>query len=561
MRVIDIIKPLFEFAPPGEQSTLTTRVIALMNSLDEKSSLYHQCFKILQDIIKSASSSFGQPQTQPAPAPAPAQPAQAAQPAPATAPAPEEQEQLVAEAATPKAIIQQAQQLQDSNIDPAKFKELEEKVRRLEAQVAKHPEQLKQAREAGADDEFYKNKTAFKTIEALAQGLAYKVTNSLDAIKAGYDKQIAAGDYKTNEDEEPPVRAPASLKEPKEVSKDLTKLINEIFAGPLAGAENREHRDQVLEEYIEFMQRCTGAKAPLKFTKLLDSQHGSVWANLTKKDRQLVSRLGNILLAKPSVTAGNWGPGELGLAILGNPVHKGGKGDLDVGDGRKIELKASQNAKKGGRLGTKALEKGLAGKKVYTEALKKLLTVAGKTNLNWSLPKKEHGIPDNNVGVYTKTNAKGKQSQGYIKWTSFGGTFVNDNLNPKIAGVDPAATTEFLETVALSCLNKDDAYLPYYNTPEWVPSCVEQDGTINYNQFVLQYSKMLYRIYQATDDVGEILVINPLTGSYFVLAGPDDLDDAIIPFDDPKFQHVQFGDICIDFTDSQGKASPQIGIA
>jgi len=55
----------------------------------------------------------------------------------------------------------------------------------------------------------------------------------------------------------------------------------------------------------------------------------------------------------PGRTAGNIGPGELALVMLGNPAKKGGKGDLDIGD-EMYEVKAGgapQTMTKKGTLG------------------------------------------------------------------------------------------------------------------------------------------------------------------------------------------------------------------
>jgi hypothetical protein len=76
--------------------------------------------------------------------------------------------------------------------------------------------------------------------------------------------------------------------------------------------------------------------------------------------------------------------------------------------------------------------------------------------------------------------------------------------------------------------------------------------------FNLKYSEMLYGLYQKTDDVGKIMVMNPLTGSYFILGGPKDLAKAAK--NDGQNAPIQFSTVTIDFSDSQGKASPQIGI-
>ena len=70
---------------------------------------------------------------------------------------------------------------------------------------------------------------------------------------------------------------------------------------------------------------------------------------------------------------------------------------------------------------------------------------------------------------------------------------------------------------------------------------------------------MLYDIYQTVDGKGEIMVLNPLTGSYYVMLDSSEFDEATTAGGD--YQPIRIGSVAIDFTDSQGKASPQIGIA
>ena len=43
--------------------------------------------------------------------------------------------------------------------------------------------------------------------------------------------------------------------------------------------------------------------------------------------------------------AGAWGPGELGLLMLSDPVKKGSKGDIETGSGKQVEVKASKKGK------------------------------------------------------------------------------------------------------------------------------------------------------------------------------------------------------------------------
>jgi hypothetical protein len=248
--------------------------------------------------------------------------------------------------------------------------------------------------------------------------------------------------------------------------------------------------------------------------------------------------------AKPGKTAGNWGPGELGLAILGTPVNKASKGDLDVG-GEMIELKASQNPKKGGRLGTTALARGKDGKSAYLAAIKELIISAGYNSktLSWN--------PDSKTYIGTPVG-KGRKTS----FLSFGQTFVEQALNPKIKDrVSPEDTKKFLEKVAVSCIVEDSKKLV---KTSWVSKCVNSNGTINLPLFNIKYAGMLFSLYQRVDGVGKIMVLNPITGSFYILNGPGDLESA--SKGDGENAPIQFSTVTIDFNDSQGKASPQIGI-
>lgn len=386
-------------------------------------------------------------------------------------------------------------------------------------------------------EEFSAGKGIINQLKSSANILASKISGTLEALKQQYDEQIKEGDPQAPKRESKP---------PKEVNKELVDLIESIFNKPISQANTIQQRDDVAKKVLSFMKRCEVGVINLK-EKILAGK-GVITSGINAEDQEILDMLENALMrAKPGKTAGNWGPGELGLAILGTPVNKGSKGDLDVG-GEMIELKASQNPKKGGRFGSTALQRGTDGKSEYTEALRDLLTTAGynpRQLLDRSNPKYIGLLPA----------AKGKTK--IVSHLSFGQTFVDAGLNPKIKGrVTPADTLNFLEMVAISCITKE--YKTSISTAPLFKNCVNGDGTINLPMFNLKYSEMLYGLYQKTDGVGKIMVMNPLTGSYFILGGPKDLAKAAKG--DGVNAPIQFSTVTIDFSDSQGKASPQIGI-
>jgi hypothetical protein len=379
-----------------------------------------------------------------------------------------------------------------------------------------------------------------------ASNLAKKIAGTLEAMEEAAKAELV------NDPSAPKKKAPKEA----EVKQDLVDLITELFSKPIAGAQTYQERDVTAGEILNFMNRCKSGIIDL--VGIINSGGGNILNGLADEDTKILDMLENALLkAKPSKTAGNWGPGELGLAILGTPVHKAGKGDLQIGD-MKVELKASQVATAGGRFGSKALNYGINGKSKYESALLVLMESAGYSKKTFSFDKNSPAY----IGKYKTPDVQKPRSvklgkEKIISHYNFGETFVLDVLNPKIQNkVTKAITEQFLIEVAKSCII--DSYQKTLKL-KWISKAANNDGTINYTEFLMGYSAMLYSLYQQTDEVKQILVLNPLTGSFRVLNGPKDMYTATKPKGD--IPHVQFGTTAIDFNDSQGKASPQIGIA
>jgi hypothetical protein len=584
MRVIDIIKPLYEFAPPTDADS-SVELLRTLADMVLKGQLEGELKKEATNIIVKVEKTARQIEAaQPAQPIQPEQPAQEPAQEPVQQPemqtAPEEQQPVLAEnEESDLRTIKEFLANSRGNSAWAYVQSMQQLGVASEAIAGV----IKIANKQGQNQEFDTNQDAFKEIANLAIILARKVSGSLHNMKKAYDEQIARGDYvnpKEGEDTDdlparPEPAMPPKPTKDKEPPAELTALITNTFAKVLGDAESITQRNARLRILKGFMSSCI--EGIIDFEELLQNKRGNIISLLDEHEeaQQVMQWIGNLLLIKPSSTAGNWGPGELGLAILGTPVHKGGKGDLQV-NGRDIELKASQNKDKGGRLGTTALQRGSDGKEKYQKALQDLFENIGYDleDLDFSLkseietvteartkkPKqlKKSKLPSNNVGVYLDIDGSEKD----IKWTTFGRTFVENALNPRIEGAQPEFTAQFLKSVATSCLIKKKEFpIGYDELTNWVDGCVNRDGTIDYNKFSVGYTKMLYIIYQVVDKKGEIMVLNPRSGSYYVTLGVDDFEQALSPSENNEYQHINIGSVAIDFTDSQGKASPQIGIA
>ena len=216
----------------------------------------------------------------------------------------------------------------------------------------------------GQETEFSAGREIREQLNTAAAVLAKKIAGTLEAMEE------AAKAEAENDPSAPKKKAPKEA----EVKQDLVDLIGDLFSKPISSAQTYQERDTTATEILNFMNRCN--RGIINLEAQINSGGGNILSGLDDEDTKILDMLGNSLLkAKPSKTAGNWGPGELGLAILGTPVHKAGKGDLQIG-AMKVELKASQVATAGGRFGSKALNYGTNGKSKYESALKILMTTA-----------------------------------------------------------------------------------------------------------------------------------------------------------------------------------------
>jgi hypothetical protein len=127
-----------------------------------------------------------------------------------------------------------------------------------------------------------------------------------------------------------------------------------------------------------------------------------------------------LLGAQPAGSgAGAWGPAELGLSVVGSPVNKDGKGDLNIGGDRRIELKASKSATSGGRINTPVVNKGIGGK--------------GDYDIAWREYVPKLGIKQTGMQVVYQIKLKtGKISDKSIKYTTWGPTLIDFVINPAI---------------------------------------------------------------------------------------------------------------------------------
>lgn len=408
---------------------------------------------------------------------------------------------------------------------------LESAYQRMEELVAK-------SKEAGAEQEFQGEKQFAAEFGQAIQKIAAKATGTLEALEAHY-KQQAQELKDQNLDVDVEIK---DAPEQTQVEKAVADTLTSVFSGAAYGGDTRAEQQEKRKLLQGFLKDCV--KGIIALGPLMDQKQGNILDAFSKTKYSELGEFFNELLGKvPAGSgAGSWGPAELALSVVGTPVNKAEKGDLNIGGNRKIELKASRSAKSGGRINTPAIGTGNSGKGAYDAAFKPL---AQKLKLKIRNGKAE----------YKATTKKGVTNTKYLKYTSWGPSLINNVINPAImkSDISRSEVAQFVQSVALAPViedhKKDGA--KRFNASK----VVRQDGTIDPKAFVAEYIDMTMGFYAETDGVEEVLVINPVTGNFHVV----DARDTATLHDKIEQGDIKLSSTYLDFTDTQSKASPQIG--
>ena len=376
-----------------------------------------------------------------------------------------------------------------------------------------------------------KRKEIAGNIKSFIQKLVNKVTGSLDAIKQAYDEQRQEGD----------TDAPA-----KPQGQSVGEQLNIILTG-LASYLPTEQKPTL----IKFLEKCalsgiidlrklpdTGNISQLaqqsEFAKLLQTP-----VNIQGKQQPFLQ---SILQSKPAGTgAAAWGPGEAGLAILGTPVQKADtKGDLSVG-GEKIEMKASSNPKKGGRISSEAVKSG-------KDAIKEVTPIVDNFLKLLKIKRTGKAVPS----AFPKKKAFNIFNVG-TNW------FANMNEYIKSKDVKKDDVVSLLNGMAESAINKGAIKK---EIPFNFSQAVDVDGTMNSNLVMKEYLRVTMAYYNQIENVGKILILNPVTGNFTTISATD-IDSTMnkINLPDNEKGKVQLSTHVMDFSGNQAKISPQLGIA
>jgi len=566
MKIRDIVESrnLTEFAAT-DSTDLVDMLAQVLSNTDAADPIHQQANKVLDQLVAKAQ----------APA-APAQPAQPAQqqtpqPAPAQAPVTEAAGKLTAAEQAKidliKKMVGKNNKLEAVLSDPATARYI----------MALHEKSI----EMGKDIQYQSSREWNDTLERTARELADKVVNNAEiihnAIATNERKDAAVSE---GLEEAKPQAKPKAGGDTGDVMKDkIVNLLRSIFEKPVRTQRDRAGTEEMGQAVTAFMVKCK--KGIIDFNQVLNNTDPNAKIDdqvRDPKDRKIYDMIKHeVFDAQPGTTAGAWGPGEVGLAVLSNPVTKGTEGgDLRVMTPKgpvEVELKGMKNGTAGGRFNSKGIAKGTdaaaAFRKVAEEFVWKLIDI-GNEDIDSS--KYKPNTPQFGkviTKVFTKVKNQKTGATKVKKIETFDLEALRDIWNPMLVGpasiYDPKGTKkaciEFL-TRTIECAILPEG-MPYAKKaiaemakdPNlFYDRQVEGGFGLNWLGIQANFAKVLYAVYSGVDKKGVIMYFNTLTSNYYVAKGPEDVKKQIMA------KKLRTGNAIIDFGAGQVPASMQVGI-
>lgn len=314
------------------------------------------------------------------------------------------------------------------------------------------------------------------------------------------------------------------------------------------------------EEIRDFLQACLEGRV-INLEEMIKSNEGNIddYVNPSYENAYRMFVEENIFSYSPGATSGAIGPGELALAMLGDPANKATEGgDLYIGSGKNkklYEIKAGKGTS-GGRMNSKKIVSATAGYPVWEKGINKILRDAkadGKIKIT-NNKGKEVNIPLQNYDGSTHNETKGK---GYKKGSNY--NFNKSGIEALNNDILIPYAAEAAKNTSNSASAKDVTYQLFHdsfktlignwdeipNADKVIYNAINDDGTVNYNNISKAYTSLAYKSYQLADKVEHILFIRTDTRHFAIIEGHDDFMDAIQFGKDDKGKDIQTGRVNI----------------
>lgn len=461
-------------------------------------------------------------------------------------------------------LLQTLRQLMPSMPKGAKRKQAEDTLIQLEAEVG----QVHQTGIAQGKQDILNLQGQWREVELpeLSEQLTLKVLGYLQTLKEISDEAVSKGEESPRNAK----KAPEKNTIYRQIHDPLEALFAKL-ADPKVGVSAEEYT-QNIAQVKDFMQRCQ--VGVFDIDTLVRKKVGNIRNLISKEDQRIYDVIFQKLLSLTVSGGGSWGPGEIGLAVLGKPVQKqAGKGDLIVGKKKiPIELKSGADAKAGARLGGDGVVQARAavGKFIkyfdtFLQGLKipALPQVEGRPVWRYETDK----LKTKKINGVSTRVPSGEKVKKALFATNMSSPVWFDQFNINVLSKLNTAKRKvsaktFLNTVLKMCLSKDGE-APYEEAVQQfnsIENMLDSNGYINYQQFLKELTKIWYHIYSRTDNVKYILVLNQSNGNFELVGDADALTSNIGTNRDkntPKGIEIVGG---LDFGAGQIQLSPQVGV-
>jgi len=438
-------------------------------------------------------------------------------------------------------------QLANYGIDPSEINNLEDSVQKELQNLARSERAVgvEQGKVLGKQEAVQEYQNFLKEYSDAIDALNSKIVKSEEAVIEAFQAQ-----EKLN------IKEKKTIKQKMATIKNLRNAINQVFVNKIITPKDRENfliNPEKQKQLLDFIKQA--ATGIIHFESVLeagaDGRVASIRDLIPEEYKDIYNTFArNLYDVRPNTTAGSWGPGEVGLIILGDPVTKASDGG-DLTDGtHKFELKASNDPKKGGRLSPKGIATSPITKKF--DRIKQDFFFSHLNNKQ----KKQEPFAD-----LAKTNTIGKtsiplinhaiDSIEHITGKKFDGIgFMNECI--KACFTDNVPTDKELNSYVVPMIGGERIEkVKEGGRMKVIPHPVPRG--YDYNKFVRGYAKFLYNRYKGVGQEEEhfknIIVFNPGQETYTVIDGAED-------FDNPKV--IVTGGI--EFAGSQVPKSPQVGV-
>lgn len=293
------------------------------------------------------------------------------------------------------------------------------------------------------------------------------------------------------------------------------------------------------DQIKDFLQACLDGKV-IRLDDMVKQNKGNIDDFVNSKYQKAYNMFveENIFSYSPGATSGAIGPGELALAMLGDPASKADKGgDLYIGKGDErqlYEIKAGKGTS-GGRMNSKKIVSATAGMPVWERGINKILKDA-KAEGNVEILSKSGKAVKIPLQQYTGTTHN-KTGKGYKPGSRY-------NFNPSgIGALNDDILKPYAEQAAQNTKRspRDVTYQLFHdsfkalignwdeipNADKVVYNAVKEDGSVDYTDMSKAYTSLAYRSYQLADEVNHILFIRTDTRHFAIIEGHDDFMSAI----------------------------------